>query len=101
MMYPSALATAQHVEWLDYLDDLDADFLRFYGIDLEQDDISSVRFFALAYRTPAYGGVMTKHAEEQAEKSPRSSAAASPSEENEVSVHQFAALTGITITKAG
>jgi hypothetical protein len=40
---------------LDHLDDLDADFLAIYGIDLEQDDaISARRYFALAHRLPAW-----------------------------------------------
>lgn len=103
MLYFPALATAQHVDWLNYLGDLDADFLRFYGIDLETEDISSVRFFSLAERTFAYGGVMTKRAEKQAEDTgSRPSPSRSVPDENEVSLEQFAALSGyVTITKAG
>lgn len=43
---------------LDHQDDLDADFLAIYGIDLQHTDISSRRYFALAYRLTAYTGVM-------------------------------------------
>lgn len=102
MMCAPALATARRVDWLNYLDDLDADFLRFYGIDLESEDMSSVRFFALAERTFAYGGVMTKRAEQKAEEeTPRSAPARSSyAEETEVSLEQFAALSGyVSITK--
>jgi hypothetical protein len=43
---------------LDHLDDLDADFLAIYHIDLERDEISARRYFALAHRLPAYQGVL-------------------------------------------
>lgn len=45
---------------LDHLDDLDADFLAVWGIDLRDPDcgITAERFFALAFRTFAYRGVM-------------------------------------------
>lgn len=49
----------KQVLWvLDYLDDLDADFLAIYGIDLERDEISARRYFALVHRLTAYQGVM-------------------------------------------
>ena len=52
---------------LEYLDDLDADFLAWYGIDLERDDISGPRFFTLATRVFAYSGVMAARAENERE----------------------------------
>ena len=63
------------VAWvLDHLDDLDADFLAIYGIDLEQVDISAARYFALAHRLTAYTGVMAARAEAgQERREPRSS----------------------------
>lgn len=55
---------------LDYLDDLDADFRRFYRIDGIGDerfphDMSAHRFFALAHRVSAYEGVMASRLMEQ------------------------------------
>jgi hypothetical protein len=44
---------------------LDADFLAFYGIDIEIQDLAGPRFFALAERTFAYGGVMARRAENE------------------------------------
>lgn len=43
---------------LDYLDDLDADFLRFYRVDYT--DLTGPRFFSLAARVGVYGGMMTE-----------------------------------------
>lgn len=50
-----------------YVQDLDADFLAIYGIDLEEDDISGPRYFALAHRLPAYAGVLAARAEAERE----------------------------------
>ncbi|MFI1166568.1 hypothetical protein ACH4UM_23930 [Streptomyces sp. NPDC020801] len=50
--------------------DIDADFLAIYGIDLEQVDISSRRYFALAHRLTAYQGVMAARVEEEREQQP-------------------------------
>lgn len=52
---------------LDYEDDVDADFLAIYGIDLEQADVSGPRFFALAHRLTAYTGVLAARVEEERE----------------------------------
>lgn len=49
--------------FLEQLNDLDADFLALYGIDLEVEDISGPRFFRLAARTYAYDGVMRRRLE--------------------------------------
>lgn len=53
---------------LDHLDDLDADFRRFYGIAgigrEEFGDLSGPEFLSLAYRVGAYGGVMAVMAQE-------------------------------------
>ncbi|TXJ78634.1 hypothetical protein E2C11_16640 [Streptomyces lavendulae] len=54
------------VAWvLGHQEDIDADFLAIYGLDLEQVEISSRRYFALAHRLTAYQGVMTARVEEQ------------------------------------
>jgi hypothetical protein len=94
---------AEELLWvLDHLDDLDADFLAIYGIDLEQVEISARRYFALAYRLTAYTGVMAAVAEEereprQASTTPtRTSTTAAPAqggsgETAEVSLTQFRA----------
>lgn len=88
---------------LDHLDDLDADFLAVYGIDLEQADaISARRYFALAHRLTAYTGVMAARAEAEREDRPtpstptRTSSTAPPprqgaGETTEVSLTQFRA----------
>jgi hypothetical protein len=50
---------------LDHQDDIDADFLAIYGLDLEHVEISARRYFALAYRLTAYTGVMAARAEQE------------------------------------
>ena len=56
-------ARLDEVGWIpDYLDDLDADFRAFYG-EPDMLGLSGPRFFALAERTFAYGGVMAARAE--------------------------------------
>lgn len=52
---------------LNYLGDLDADFLSLYGIDLEEQEVSGPRFFALAYRTSAYQGAIAARIEAERE----------------------------------
>ena len=56
---------------IDHLDDLDADFRRFYRIDGigEQQfaGLSGPRFLALAWRVAAYGGVLTALLQQQQE----------------------------------
>lgn len=52
---------------LDHEDDLDADFLAIYGIDLETDDLPARRYFALAQRLTAYSGVMAARVEAERE----------------------------------
>lgn len=93
------------VAWvLNHLDDIDADFLAIYGIDLEQADaISARRYFALAHRLTAYQGVMAARVEEEREDRPttsstptRTSTTAEPtrrgtSETTEVSLTAFRA----------
>lgn len=62
------------MDWvLDHLDDLDADFLAIYHLDLEQAEISAPRYFALAYRLPAYQGVMAARVDEEREDQPQRS----------------------------
>jgi len=89
---------------LDHEDDIDADFLAIYRIDLEQVDVPARRYFALAYRLTAYQGVMAARAEEERERQQparttptRTSTAAAPqgrgtSEVTEVSLTQFRAM---------
>ncbi|MFE3031584.1 hypothetical protein ACFXKY_08035 [Streptomyces canus] len=96
-------AVADRVEellWvLDHLDDLDADFLAIYRIDLEQDEISARRYFALAHRLPAYQGVMSARQEEAREQTSSTTptrtsstpAAAQRDDVTEVSLTQFRA----------
>ncbi|MEU1272977.1 hypothetical protein [Streptomyces sp. NPDC005799] len=99
---------------LDHEDDIDADFLAIYRIDLEQVDLSARRYFALAYRLTAYQGVMAARQEEASEKRPaapsttptRTSTTAAPttggsSETTEVSLTQFRALYPGWVSVAG
>jgi hypothetical protein len=82
---------------LDHLDDLDADFLAVYGIDLERDEISARRYFALAYRLTAYTGVMAalQEAEHERTTPTRTSSTPAPtrgdSGTTELSLTQFRA----------
>ncbi len=69
----------------DYLDDLDADFLAVYGIDLWTEDIPAQRFFALAQRTAAYQGAMQARLSEEQERS----SSGGPHRQQEVSVDQM------------
>jgi hypothetical protein len=50
---------------LDYLDDLDADFLRYYG--REWWEMTGPRFFSRAERVAAYGGVLAYRIRSEAE----------------------------------
>lgn len=60
------------ISWvLDYLDDLDADFLAIYSIDLDHAELSARRYFALAHRLPAYQGVMAARIEAEREDRPQ------------------------------
>lgn len=69
----------EQVAWvLDYLDDLDADFLAIYGIDLDTAELSARRYFALAHRLPAYQGVMAARIEAEREDRPSRAASSTP-----------------------
>jgi hypothetical protein len=87
--------TAQTGWVLDHLDDLDADFLAIYGIDLEHDDISARRYFALAHRLTAYSGVMAARAENERERSTPTRTSSTPApprdDTTELSLTQFRA----------
>lgn len=61
---------------LDHEADLDADFLAVYGIDLDAYPMRGDRYFALAYRLPAYQGVMAGR--QAAEKEQREAPPESP-----------------------
>jgi hypothetical protein len=50
---------------LDHQDDIDADFLAIYGLDLYEQEIAGPRYFALAHRLTAYQGVMAARIEEE------------------------------------
>lgn len=88
---------------LDHQDDIDADFLAIYGLDLEHVEISARRYFALAHRLTAYTGVLAARAEEERDQRQptsttptRTSTADAPagrgsSETSEVSLTQFRA----------
>lgn len=52
---------------LDHEDDIDADFLAIYGLDLEHVEMSGPRYFARAHRLTAYQGVMAARVEEERE----------------------------------
>jgi len=72
-------ARCAQLGWLlDHQDDLDADFLAVYGIDLEQRDIGSRRYVQLAQRLAAFPGVIAARiaAEQQDGPAPRPAAAA-------------------------
>lgn len=62
---------------LDHQADLDADFLAVYGIDLDTYPMRGDRYMALAYRLPAYQGVMAGR--QAAEKEQREAAPEAPS----------------------
>lgn len=54
------------LSWVPHhLDDLDADFARFFRVDWEE--LDGPRFFTRAQRVTAYGGVMTAVVEEARE----------------------------------
>jgi hypothetical protein len=89
--------TAQTGWVLDHIDDLDADFLAIYGIDLEQQTISARRYFALAHRLTAYSGVMAARAENERERTIPTRTSSTPattrddSSSTELSLTQFRA----------
>jgi hypothetical protein len=64
------------IDWtLDHKEDIDADFLAIYGIDLLEQEVAGPRYFALAYRLTAYQGVMAARLEEQRDRQPSSNTA--------------------------
>ena len=63
---------------LDHEDDIDADFLAIYGIDLGADDLPARRYFALAHRLTAYTGVMAARAEAEREDRPTPATSTTP-----------------------
>jgi hypothetical protein len=101
---PAVSDRIEEVLWvLNHQEDLDADFLAIYGIDLLEQEISARRYFALAYRLTAYQGVMAARAEEEREQrdptpstTPTRTSTAPPTrqgngETTEVSLTQFRA----------
>jgi hypothetical protein len=58
------MARTAEVLWvLDHLDDIASDLSAFHRID-NYEQMGSVRFLRLAYRLPAYGGVMAVRQQE-------------------------------------
>jgi hypothetical protein len=56
----------EQIAWvLDHQEDIDADFLAIYGIDLLEQEVSGPRYFALAYRLAAYQGVLAARVDEE------------------------------------
>lgn len=82
---------AEHAWIANHRDDLDADFLAIYGIDLEAEVVGAKRFLALANRTPAYDGAMAAvvAAEQQKEQQPGQTGSSSPDEPQQVDVGQM------------
>lgn len=71
---------------LDYLDDLDSDFSVFHRADFRA--MPAPRMFALAYRLPAYGGVMASRvAEMQREQEPEPDDGTVPSDPHTLTTH--------------
>jgi hypothetical protein len=64
------------VGWiLDHRDDLDADFLAIYGIDLEEREIDGRRYVQFAQRLAAFDGVIAARiAQTEAEERPAAAA---------------------------
>lgn len=63
------MARVQEIGWvLDHLDDLDADFCRFYRLDWRS--LDGPRFLSLAARVVAYGGVVYQQAMKAAQDEP-------------------------------
>ncbi|HEY9353686.1 MAG TPA: hypothetical protein VIP28_10560 [Nocardioides sp.] len=60
--------TAQTIWVLDHEDDIDADFLAIYHLDLHEQEVTGPRYFALTHRLTAYQGVMAARAEEERER---------------------------------
>lgn len=63
---------------LDYLDDIESDMSVFHRVD-DIYDMEGPRFFKMAWRLPAYSGVMTARLEEERQK-PSSGASRDPNE---------------------
>lgn len=55
---------------LDHEADIDADFLAFYGLDLDTYPITGPRYLALAHRLTAYQGVMATRVENERDGAP-------------------------------
>lgn len=55
----------RHAWIVDHYDDVDADFLAIYRIDLDTTVVGAKRFMALASRLPAYEGALALTAAQQ------------------------------------
>lgn len=89
------------VMWvLDHLDDIDADFLAIYRIDLERDEVSARRYFALVHRLAAYHGVMAARIEaERAEQSPGTSSTPTRTSSTPAPARGDSSRTELTLTQ--
>lgn len=64
----------QVLPFLEYWYDLEADFLRFYGIDIsDTGTVEAARFFRLASRLAVYEGMLTARIREEQERTEKSS----------------------------
>ncbi|MGW0575114.1 hypothetical protein ACWD25_03910 [Streptomyces sp. NPDC002920] len=85
---------------LDHQEDIDADFLAIYGIDLEEHEITARRYFALAHRLTAYTGVMAARAEaEREEEQPAPAASSTPTRTGSTPVTERGNETELSVTK--
>jgi hypothetical protein len=79
---------------VDYLDDLEADFLAIYRID-DPMVLSGPRFFKLAHRVGAYNGVITLLFQQEAERQPGATSQASGSDRVQVDSTSTALATAL------
>ncbi|MDH6448175.1 hypothetical protein M2155_000583 [Streptomyces sp. SAI-119] len=79
------------------MDDIDADFLAIYGIDLEQADVSARRYFALAYRLTAYQGVLA--AQQEADRDDRPAASTTPTRTSSAPAPERGDVTEVSLTQ--
>ncbi|MFE9391711.1 hypothetical protein [Streptomyces sp. NPDC006784] len=72
----------------DHQDDIDADWLAIYGIDLDAQHVPARRFIALTDRLPAYQSAIAARiaAEQQDQQQEQAPASAAPDAPQEVSV---------------
>lgn len=78
---------------------MDADFLAIYGIDLDQQEITARRYFALAQRLTAYQGVMAARAEaEREDQQPTPAASTTPTRTSSTAAPSGADVKEVSLT---